>query len=298
MDSSSDNSEPPYDIAPRGIADTPATVYHYTNSAGLLGIINTRAIWASDVRFMNDTAEAIYGRNAIRTYCQARASASSREKAICESIIKILAQVQSADNTTSYIACLSAEGNDLSQWRAYGASYGISIGFDLQALRAHGQELPIPWTFNIRKVMYDPQPQRALIDHHYVRIAKDLTGAESSVEVDRAAIRFLVDALNFAPTLKHPAFKGEREFRIHVFLSGDPGHRKEIKIRDAAMGLIPYLKIPLCLPGQDVITVMREIVIGPQRHPQEAKQAVRALLDGNSLANVTIRESGIPLRLE
>src|SRR5436190_10756014 len=35
--------------------------YHYTDGAGLMGILKTRAIWLSDALHMNDSSELTYG---------------------------------------------------------------------------------------------------------------------------------------------------------------------------------------------------------------------------------------------
>lgn len=35
----------------------PELLYHYTDQTGLLGIINEQELWATDVRFLNDTEE-------------------------------------------------------------------------------------------------------------------------------------------------------------------------------------------------------------------------------------------------
>ena len=36
-------------------------LYHYTTAEGLRGIIEDKAIWASDYRFLNDATEFEYG---------------------------------------------------------------------------------------------------------------------------------------------------------------------------------------------------------------------------------------------
>src|ERR1700745_2358870 len=33
------------------------TLYHYTTQAGLLGILTSKSIWASEIRFLNDATE-------------------------------------------------------------------------------------------------------------------------------------------------------------------------------------------------------------------------------------------------
>lgn len=45
--------------------DEPELVYHYTDPGGLFGIITKKVLWASDVWFMNDAQEALYGLEAI-----------------------------------------------------------------------------------------------------------------------------------------------------------------------------------------------------------------------------------------
>lgn len=43
----------------------PKTVFHYTTAAGLLGILNTRQIWLSDINFLNDSKEMLYAARAV-----------------------------------------------------------------------------------------------------------------------------------------------------------------------------------------------------------------------------------------
>jgi adenosylmethionine-8-amino-7-oxononanoate aminotransferase len=35
-------------------------LYHYTSQAGLLGIINSKVLWASNIFYLNDTTEFAY----------------------------------------------------------------------------------------------------------------------------------------------------------------------------------------------------------------------------------------------
>jgi hypothetical protein len=36
-------------------------IYHYTDLRGLLGILDERKLWATDIRYLNDTSEGTYG---------------------------------------------------------------------------------------------------------------------------------------------------------------------------------------------------------------------------------------------
>lgn len=42
------------------------TLYHYTSFKGLLGIVDSQVLWASDVRYMNDSAEMKHSADLIR----------------------------------------------------------------------------------------------------------------------------------------------------------------------------------------------------------------------------------------
>ena len=43
-----------------------ATLYHYTSLQGLMGIIESRKLRASDVRYMNDSTELTYALNLLQ----------------------------------------------------------------------------------------------------------------------------------------------------------------------------------------------------------------------------------------
>ena len=43
----------------------PSTLFHYTTATGLLGILGSSTLWASDVRFLNDSQEAIYAQDLV-----------------------------------------------------------------------------------------------------------------------------------------------------------------------------------------------------------------------------------------
>ena len=41
-------------------APLPAAVYHYTDAAGLQGILDSGVLWATDYRYLNDSSELRY----------------------------------------------------------------------------------------------------------------------------------------------------------------------------------------------------------------------------------------------
>src|SRR6476646_1334832 len=50
-----------------GPAAAPRILYHYTTLAGLQGIVETNAMWATDTRYFNDAKEFTYSKEVIET---------------------------------------------------------------------------------------------------------------------------------------------------------------------------------------------------------------------------------------
>jgi hypothetical protein len=44
----------------------PPLLYHYTDATGLLGIVQSRAIWATHIRYLNDAQEFDYAADLAR----------------------------------------------------------------------------------------------------------------------------------------------------------------------------------------------------------------------------------------
>ena len=42
------------------IAETVSTIYHYTDPRGLVGVLSHDQLWATDIRFLNDSAELVH----------------------------------------------------------------------------------------------------------------------------------------------------------------------------------------------------------------------------------------------
>ena len=64
--------------------------------------------------------------------CDSR-HAQAADRQFCDAILGILLHID-IRHINSYIACLSAERDQLGQWRAYTQDGGVSIGFDRLAL--------------------------------------------------------------------------------------------------------------------------------------------------------------------
>lgn len=107
-----------YDQLPLGTPD----LYHYSTSAGLLGIVNQKHLWLSHVAYLNDEQEYSYGLNLIQEVMDAE--------------YEPLFRVNAHENSFSPIFSMSLteEEDLLSQWRGYCPNGGYSFSFDQDQL--------------------------------------------------------------------------------------------------------------------------------------------------------------------
>jgi hypothetical protein len=146
------------DMSAHGVE--PTTLYHYTNAAGLLGILkpsfssweddNTNLVpqltkaaqlRASDVRYMNDSQELKFG---ARYFAPRLAQAATDEslpddtRRACEGLAAFFLKADVFDwALRCFAACFCDNGDLLSQWRGYARGAGgggYAIGFNREAL--------------------------------------------------------------------------------------------------------------------------------------------------------------------
>lgn len=175
----------------------------------------------------------------------------------------------------------------------------FSIGFDRGTLeRLFFPPVPEQGKFTVRKVIYDTAEQDRLNSFLFRRTTAGLSAKFSSDEAQRAAYDFAIQAIQLAPAFKHPAFAEEVEVRIHTYLVPDSASASnpELKFRDSAMGVTPFVEIPLSDPETTQMSVIREVIVGPHRHPSQSQRAVEQLLAANGLPNIPVSLSKVPLR--
>ena len=182
-------------LKPRGL------LYHYTDVEGFLGILDSDSLYATHIRYLNDSREFIDALEHAEGLtdalvdefdrCKAelrRSLASAGEpfsgkfeelrtdlkaglKEFLSSISPRVAGrfgayvVSFTDDSAQEPASGGNPGDRLSQWRAYcGAGRGISLGFDFEAL--HGKEPGKSWVLDgcvayLVNCIYDAESKRA-----------------------------------------------------------------------------------------------------------------------------------------
>ena len=115
----------------------PARLYHYTSQAGLLAILSSKVLWASNILYLNDASESRYGISVARE--KFRILQRNRPNQIVREFLKeaegFLDLAKLVPRKHFYACCFCREPDLLSQWRAYASrGVGYSIGFDTKDL--------------------------------------------------------------------------------------------------------------------------------------------------------------------
>jgi hypothetical protein len=301
--------------------EQPPEVFHYTTVEGLLGILRTRRLWATDIGYLNDKSEFIYANEMVREVGSAITTG-------VEPLLDLAAVLNAnlLDHSECYVSCFCEDGDLLSQWRAYShRGAGYAIGFDLAKLRALSN--PDDAGFLLGRVIYDRKEQMSILRGALVPALKPITGTvlrdellrlineaakqahgmspedakrmidDTTPAVGQHLMGLLSGPLGDALTrllatrafLKFPRFSEEREWRLALIRSRDASDQfgcfEGLLIPRVELDLGPYESLPI-----------NRVVIGPNLHPEAARLSVRRFLNSIGLQRVEVEVSPIPLR--
>ena len=107
-------------------------LFHYTSIDGLMGIVEKRALWASEVRYLNDAHELHHFGSLIDQQIVPGQvlKSDSEDRQILGQFRKWLKERLSF-GPLIFVSSLTEKGNLLSQWRGYCPhGQGVSLGFN------------------------------------------------------------------------------------------------------------------------------------------------------------------------
>jgi hypothetical protein len=271
--------------------------YHYTTLDGLLGIIGKGKLWATHVRYLNDTSEFKIGVDAVTWMLIEKLNHVGNSSIEIEFYKGLIRQM----TLPIYVASFSAEssGDDLSQWRAYGGHHtGFCLGFSRQYLI----EIGMNFLGLGKENGWSQMPIAPFVECHYFD-DKDAEGFRTLV--DRQFDKHIQGQLGklspwapsllarYAAELKHRSFAAEKEWRIALMRDNDDAF-EGLEFRKSSSLAVPYVPISLAWPGQRI--KVERIIIGPTPHKAEAKLSVELLLKRYTVDCGEIAESSIPFR--
>ncbi len=266
----------------------PAVVYHYTGSAGLIGLIEKGKVWMTKVEYLNDPIEESYGRKIVASVAleEAEKEADARITKFLRSVAKNIAEGALTYATDYYLASFSASSDDLTQWRAYGKDgWGYAVGIRVGENGISDEHI-IP-------VIYREQAQRD-ITRKCLQLAADAIreGGVTPAILTHAYEELSAALLELIICMKQEAYAHEKEWRI-VFVR----RKEKVHFREGRnQTVIPYIPIKLAGGKGELSRIpVKRILLGPQRDAEH--ESVRLLLAMNGHPkDVKIEKSGIRYR--
>jgi hypothetical protein len=268
-------------------------LHHYTSVDALLSIIKTKSLWATNVRYLNDSSESELGLSVMREIAEeARKTAADLDAQILEYAIDWLDSGR-LDNAAVYVLSFSAAHNQLGQWRGYtrygqGICLSIDAGLLVQRMQAQG------WTF--QNCRYKRTSQLTWAEAILARVRREAAtrvvgaGGYSRTDFDSVVQSCLSDLLQVAATIKHESFEQEQEVRFISPLINIDDHR--VGYRPGRTKRIPYVEFRLADDAEKV--ALQEVMIGPGPNQAFVRASVIEALRQNpctvSLCRIPYRE--------
>ena len=275
-------------------------LYHYTSFSGLMGIVESRKFWLSEIRYLNDANELDGFGKILVTELKKRLETANEMTDVVQQFEKWLPE-RLKQGPKLFVGSFTENGNLLSQWRGY-CTYGkgISIGIDSARIRRICESEG----FVIGKCIYDYRRKE--------NIAKQIVEAVIKVALERGpSTKFHPmnsyyglfkeiepELLVISAILKDQAFHEENEWRI---ISKPISNYLEhpIQYREGDAMLIPYLELPLYIekenPSVKQCMLFDEVILGPTNNINLSMNSVSEYLSRKQASNC-VKNSMNPLR--
>lgn len=251
------------DIIQRLYANEPgSTLYHYTSLSGLLGIVDSGHLRASDVRYMNDSTELRHTLDLMSEHITRRVISGTDRPVLLNQLADWLSH-RIVSSPMLFGASFRANGNLLSQWRGYSVhGKGVSLGFD----PVHILECAKRQQFQVGRCIYEPQQQARLIEEVVDAVETYAASGATRDGDEQANLRIFERMegrlLRLAAILKHPAFEEEQEWRIVSPVISDCGVAP-VHFREGTSMLVPWYAFELREREGAAAMGLNHVYLGP-----------------------------------
>lgn len=270
------------------------SLYHYTNLAGLLGILESNCLWATHYKFLNDYSELSFAKDELRKSLINTKNFNFFYNRFLEYEIYTLSLCDKK-NTPEYIQ----NNGLLSQWRGYGEDGGFAIVFDKKKLEIileeenkigeknfekGAKEKP---KFFGRNIVYSNEIYLGGFEKEINEI-NNILGDESQGEADKMLDKFIESWIKCISFYKSEGFKEESEYRVVASLGRT--NKNPHKKREFTYDKKPYIKL---FEEMDALPIQK-IIVGP--HKDKEKRAVQLEVQLSQLGrgDIEISISKIP----
>lgn len=270
-------------------------VGHYTSQAGILGIINTQLIRASNIKFLNDEQEFLHALDLIKQIIPTSKIKNDNPEFEVHSkyITAIEKKLESLDQFTSesiYTFSVSKEIDLLSQWRGYcpqNNGYCLVMDIDKVFIDIKNQHK----NSHLVECIYDLEEKnkslKSLLNKYWEKYKNKSDEKEKAGVINELSEDLALLASHF----KHPSFSEEKEWRIVIIL--DKTTDDNIKFREGISSFIPFIELKI---NRNKVSSVK---IGPTSSKNLTSRALSLFLEnayGDPLSIPNIEHSETPYR--
>lgn len=271
------------------------TLYHYTNFAGLYGMLKDfdsekhpyLTMWATNASFMNDSSEFSFGKE----ICMKAVSEYETQLGIATDDCIINGYNydgmtrKKKMNATPCIVSFSTTVNNASMWEMYSmGGTGIAIKLDKEEL-AHIDDFTALSPCIYCSSYCDLLEQNKIVEKFYSQSCNINYDGPLNNEIMRFGKAYAL-IMNLAPRIKHSAYKFEDEYRLIRYGEDTPLFRVRKDI------IIPYKEV--LVP----IEAVQGFVIGPTANFDYIYSSLETFLASKGLSSLDqyIVKSEVPYR--
>jgi len=280
-------------------------LYHYTTPQGLLGILQSQNIWATEASFLNDLYEIQYGldvtKEILNTYIK---DESTYTKNFSKLTLYYLHLMNSKEEEI-YITSFCETSDLLSQWKGYSNfGEGYAIGLNLKKLIKSKKSEEFDHV-SIKKVIYDKKTQTKLIkskiqlmiQESCKLINEDISNEDNIIKASAKSLAYALNAQS--KRFKSNAFSEEKEWRAIYINSTLPNYERiKNKFRMVQTTITPYIELHLCKKENTKCKHLpiHKIIVGPKINFKKSTKSINLLYKNLGLSLPKIKESKISLQ--
>lgn len=271
--------------------DASKRLFHYTNAAGLKGIVDSHRIWATGIEYLNDSSEMTDAEKLLDDEVEAFSKKNKAIDALALPFGGTGIWRALRPKTSCFVFCLTEKGDDLNQWTQYSGVGGFALEFARTILRPSH---PLKGArIHSGRVVYGDRLKK--------RFVRELLGTAVECgdwhEEISSITSYVLGAAQ--PLMKNEAFSNEREWRTVLFQPSSA----HAHVRSKGNHLVPYLEVAHntkrlrvegLLGGQTRLPLKR-VICGPGPH-QDLSHKAAAVLLSRHYSDAEIAVSPIPLR--
>ena len=280
-------------------------LYHYTTPTGLLGILQSQNIWATEASFLNDLYEIQYGlditNEVLTIYAQDN---DSYIKKFAKQTIYYLDIINSKEEDI-YITSFCETSDLLSQWKGYtNFGEGYAIGLDLKDIINSRNDASFDHV-SIKKVIYTKKTQKKLIrsktklmiNESLKLINKQKNNKQNIINASAKSLAYYLNEQS--KRFKSSSFKEEKEWRA-IYVNSTISKNKRIKNKFRMVGstITPYIEINLCqkVTNQNTYLPIDKIIMGPKINFKKAEKSISLACKNLNMEIPNIKKSTISLQ--